>query len=167
MRVFAIAVALLCLHAAWISPVWGQNPIAAESGGLLALDQPPLNIPYPGVIQLSVDATDTARHILRVREIIPVSDPGPMTLLYPRWLPGNHRPAGRIDELSGLMVTAAGQNVRWTRDTASGFSFAVNVPEGATELEIEFQIVTPVTGNQGRVIMTPEMLNLQWNKVVL
>jgi predicted metalloprotease with PDZ domain len=102
-----------------------------------------------------------------VREIIPVSDPGPMTLLYPRWLPGYHRPGGRIDELAGLRITAAGQNVPWTRDIASGFSFTIDVPDGATELEIEFQVVTPVMGNQGRVVMTPEMLNLQWHKAVL
>ena len=155
MRIFAYALVFLCLCATLKSPVWGQEAA------------PPLNIPYPGVIQLSVDATDTARHILRVREIIPVSNPGPMTLLYPEWIPANHSAAGRIDELAGLTIRAAGQNVPWTRDTGTGFSFAIDVPVGATELEIEFQIVTPVAGNQGRVVMTPEMLNLQWNKVVL
>jgi predicted metalloprotease with PDZ domain len=146
---------------------WAQDATASPSDGTPAGDRAPSDLPYPGTIRLSVDASDTARHILRVREIIPLARSGPMTLLYPRWIPGYHRPAGRIDELAGLTVLAGEQTIPWTRDAEDGFSFALDVPEGATELEIAFQIVTPVADNQGRVVMTPEMLNLQWNKVLL
>ena len=48
------------------------------------------DVPYPGTIRLEVDATDTARAIFTVRETIPVVGPGPMTLLFPKWLPGAH-----------------------------------------------------------------------------
>ena len=58
--------------------------------------QPPIPAPrdvaYPGVIRLRVDATDLDRRIFRVRETVPLTGPGPVTLLYPLWLPGDHSP---------------------------------------------------------------------------
>src|SRR6266702_3907856 len=59
---------------------------------------PPRDTPYPGTIRLSVDATDTDRHIFSVRETIPVRGGDSIVLLYPQWLPGNHSPTGRIDK---------------------------------------------------------------------
>ena len=56
---------------------------------------------------LAVDATDITRHIFRVKEQIPVQG-GDMTLLYPKWLPGNHSPTGRVDAVAGLVITANG-----------------------------------------------------------
>ena len=41
------------------------------------------------------------------------------------------------------------------------------VPAGATEVVAEFDYLTPTSGSQGRVVMTPNMLNLQWNMVAL
>ena len=38
-------------------------------------------------ITLSVDLTDAPRKLLRATETIPVQ-PGPMTLVYPEWIPG-------------------------------------------------------------------------------
>jgi hypothetical protein len=67
----------------------------------------PKDVPFRGTIRLQVDATDTVRHIFRVHETIPVSGAGPMMLLYPRWIPGNHAPTGRIDQVAGLSIRAA------------------------------------------------------------
>jgi len=72
---------------------------------------PPRDVPYPGVVRLAVDATDLAHAIFSVRESVPVQGQGPITLLYPRWLPGNHSPSGPIDKLAGLVVTAGGRTV--------------------------------------------------------
>lgn len=141
-----------------------ETPPANEENSAIA---EPLDVPYPGTIQLWVDATDLERHIWRVRERIPVSGPGPMILLYPKWLPGNHRAAGRIDEIGGLQVSANGTRLAWTRDTAEGFALHIDVPAGASEIDLEFQILTPVNRNQGRIVVTPEMLNLQWYRVLL
>ncbi len=57
---------------------------------------PPQDHPYPGVIHLAVDATDTAHHVFSVHETIPVQAPGALTLLYPQWIPGDHSPNGPI-----------------------------------------------------------------------
>ena len=126
----------------------------------------PRDVPYPGQITLDVDATDVDRRIFSVRQSIPVA-PGPAVLLFPEWLPGNHAPRGRVDKLAGLTISAAGKALDWRRDTVNMFAFHVDVPAGATTLDVAFQYLTPTDGNQGRVVMTPEMLNLQWNMVVL
>ena len=68
----------------------------------------PRDVPYPGSIQLNVDATDIDRHIFNVHERIPVRGGESIVLLYPQWLPGNHSPTGRIESLAGLMIHAAG-----------------------------------------------------------
>jgi predicted metalloprotease with PDZ domain len=126
----------------------------------------PRDIPYRGTIKLAVDATDTERHILRVRETIPVSA-GPVTLLFPRWLPGYHAPVGRIDQFAGLAIRANGARLEWSRNPLDGYAIRVTVPAGASQLDIEFQSLTPVDRDQGRIVMTQEMLNLQWQSVAL
>jgi predicted metalloprotease with PDZ domain len=126
----------------------------------------PQDRPYPGVIRLAVDASDVARHIFRVRETIPVES-GPVTLLYPKWGPGNHAPVGRIDSLAGLIIRADGQRVEWTRDAVDMYAFHLTVPAGAHSLDLEFQFLSATDDNQGRIVATPEMLDLQWLSVVL
>ena len=126
----------------------------------------PQNVPYRGTLQIKVDATDLAQRIFRVREVVPAV-PGPLTLLYPQWLPGNHSPTGPIDKLAGLKISANGQSLAWQRDPLNVYAFHVDVPAGATALDVEFQYLTPQSKAQGRVVMTPEMLNLQWNAVSL
>ena len=127
----------------------------------------PRDTPYPGTIRLSVNATDTDRRIFNVRETIPVSGGGSIVLLYPQWLPGNHSPTGRVDKLAGLVIRANGARLEWTRDPADVFAFHVETPAGTTALDVEFQFLSPTETDQGRVVVTPEMLNLQWNAVVL
>src|SRR5208337_2483399 len=121
---------------------------------------------HSGIISLAVDATDVTRHVFRVKETIPVRN-GALTLLYPKWLPGSHSPTGRIDALAGLVIQADGRRVEWLRDTVNVYAFHVDVPEGATKLDLEFQFLSAGDGNEGRIVTTPEMLNLQWNSVAL
>ena len=126
----------------------------------------PADVDYPGTLKLSVDATDLDHRIFRVHEAIPVKG-GPLTLLYPAWLPGNHAPRGPIDKIAGLTLTVDGKPLRWSRDSTDVYAFRVDVPEGATTLVAEFQFLSPQDTGQGRVVMTPDLLNLQWNTVVL
>ncbi len=127
----------------------------------------PQDIPYSGAISLKVDATDIERHVFSVHESVPVK-PGALTLLYPQWLPGNHAPRGPIDGLAGLVMTVSGRRVEWVRDPVNIYAFHVQVPDGASHLDVEFQYAAPIIGGEGRTIMvTPEMLGLQWNTVVL
>ncbi|MFA7262294.1 MAG: peptidase M61 [Caulobacter sp.] len=142
--------------------------LARESAGPRPIPMPAdipaaRDIPYPGQLTLAVDATDLDRHIFRVKETIPVDKAGPMVLLYPEWLPGNHAPRGQIEKMAGLTITAGGKPVRWFRDPVEIYAFHVVVPEGATALDLDFQFLSATAGDQGRVVVTREMLNLQWN----
>jgi predicted metalloprotease with PDZ domain len=121
---------------------------------------------FPGEIKLHVDATDIAHRVMSVHEEIPVSA-GPLRLYYPQWLPGNHGPRGPIDLIGGLRFSANGAALPWRRDPLDMYSFLVEVPAGATTLSAEFQYLSPMDRVQGRVVMTPEIIGLQWNAVVL
>lgn len=127
----------------------------------------PRDIPYPGTLTIAVDATDTRRGIFRVRQTIPVAGPGPFTLFYPEWLPGNHAPRGPIASIAGLRISADGRPIAWRRDPADVYAFHVEVPAGTTALDVEFQHLSPTESDQGRIVMTPDMLNLQWEKMSL
>jgi predicted metalloprotease with PDZ domain len=124
---------------------------------------PARDIAYPGTIKLTVDATDTARGIFSVRETIPVAAAGRLTLLYPQWLPGNHAPRGPIDDVVGIAIRANGKAVAWKRDPVDVYALHVEVPEGAKAIDLAFSYVSPTKTDQGRVVMTREMLSLQWN----
>src|SRR5580658_2436667 len=63
-----------------------------------------LDTPYAGVIHLSVDLRDTQQRIFKIHESIPVQ-PGPVMLLYPKWIPGEHGPTGPIDSVVGLKIS--------------------------------------------------------------
>ncbi|MHA6206189.1 M61 family metallopeptidase [Dyella soli] len=126
----------------------------------------PQDTPFSGTLKINVDATDIARRVFRVHEVVP-AQPGPLTLLYPQWLPGNHSPTGPVDKLAGLVVKANGKTLAWKRDPLNVFAFHVDVPAGASQVEVDFQFLSAQDTRQGRVVMTPEMLNLQWNAVSL
>ncbi|MHA6723563.1 M61 family metallopeptidase [Sphingomonas sp. RS2018] len=125
------------------------------------------DVAFPGVIQLDVDATNIGQGIYRVRETIPVADAGRMTLLMPEWLPGKHGPRGEIEKLAGLKVTAGGRPIAWARDPVDVYAFHVDVPAGAKSLVLEFQFLSATVGNQGRISVAPNMLNLQFEQVSL
>jgi predicted metalloprotease with PDZ domain len=125
------------------------------------------DIPFPGTMTLNVDATDQDQNIFRVTQSIPVPAAGPITLLLPKWLPGNHAPRGEIEKIAGLVIKAGGKTLAWKRDSLDVFAFHIDVPAGAKTLEIAFQFLSATAEDQGRVVMTPEMLNIQWNNVSL
>ena len=123
--------------------------------------------PYPGTMQLVVDARDYGQGIIRISQTIPVAKAGKMTLLYPEWLPGNHAPRGEIEKLVALKFSAGGQDLPWVRDAVDVFAFHVDVPEGTSSITAEFQFVSATRPSQGRVVIAPSMLNLRWHQVSL
>jgi predicted metalloprotease with PDZ domain len=126
----------------------------------------PQDTPFNGTIKVNVDATDLDHRIFHITENIP-AQPGPMTVLFPQWIPGNHSPTGPIEQLAGLVITAGGKRIEWTRDEFNVYAFHFDVPAGATSVDLDFKQLTPQSQRQGRVQMTPEIVNVQWNGVTL
>lgn len=160
MNRFALVAALLATTAAAQSPP--PQPVPYPPATIA-----PVDTPYPGTIALHVDATDLDRRILTVHETIPVAHPGPLTLLYPQWLPGKHAPRGAIDKLAGLVVHGGGVRLEWTRDPVDVHAFHLDVPAGVASIDLDFEFVSPTAPNQGRVVVTPNLLNLQFDATTL
>src|SRR5215475_9995400 len=112
---------------------------------------------------LSVDATDAPRNILHSTLTIPVTS-GPLTLVYPKWLPGNHRPTGPIQNLTGVHFTAAGKELEWQRDLEDMWAFRLQVPAGVTELQVSLDTITYYGKSS---LASSKVLDLVWNQVVL
>jgi predicted metalloprotease with PDZ domain len=113
--------------------------------------------------RLRVDATDAPRNILHSVVTIPVA-PGAVTLVYPKWIPGNHRPTGPIQNLTGLHIRTNGQELEWQRDLVDMWAFHLVAPAGVTELEISFDTLTY---NGKSSAASSKVLDLNWNQVVL
>lgn len=159
-----LSLPLICL----LAPLFGYSQNSAPEAEPIRDDIPPArDVARPGVISLSVDASDVTRGIFQVSETIPVPGAGPLVLLYPKWLPGQHAPAGPIAELAGLKLSAGGVSLPWRRDSVDVFAFHVAVPQGASNVEARFQFLAPTDIRQGRIVTTPDMLNLQWSSVAL
>ena len=118
----------------------------------------------PGVVErLKVDATDAPRNILHATLTIPVT-PGPLTLAYPKWIPGNHRPTGPIQNFTGLHFTAGGQELEWQRDLEDMYAFHLKVPAGVSELQASYDTITY---NGKNSLASSKVVDLLWNQVVL
>src|SRR5882724_12984114 len=88
---------------------------------------------------VEVDAREAPRGIERVHLVLPVK-PGKLTLLYPKWLPGEHAPNGPIGGLSGLKFSGNGQAIAWQRDAENMFAFHRTVPKGVGALDAVFEV---------------------------
>jgi predicted metalloprotease with PDZ domain len=128
------------------------------------------DVAFPGTLTVDVDATDTLRGVFRVVETIPVPPNlagKRMALLFPKWLPGKHAPRGEIEKLAGLEIRSGNTLLRWRRDPLDVFAFWVDVPAGATVLDVRFDFLSATEGQQGRIVVTSDMMNLQPNSVSL
>jgi predicted metalloprotease with PDZ domain len=130
--------------------------------------QAPAQSRVTGVITLALDARETPRRLLHARETLTVT-PGALTLVYPKWLPGEHSPDGPIDDLVGLKFSAGGKTIPWRRDPVDLFAFHVDVPPGADALDVSFDFLSAV-GTGGFSSAASETAHLgiySWNQVLL
>ncbi len=113
--------------------------------------------------RLQVDATDAPRNILHATVTVPVAS-GAVTLVYPKWMPGNHRPTGPIQNLTGIHIKAGSAELEWQRDLVDMYAFHVQVPAGVTELQASFDTITY---NGKSSLASSKVLDLVWNQVML
>ncbi len=166
-RLTLAALAALSLSSAAFAQKSAPQPVPIEN----TIPKPHPTPVYPAM-QLEVDATDIDRAIFRVKQSFatneqPLNRERRLTLLYPEWLPGKHGPRGAIAELTGLKFSAKGQALKWERDPLNVYAFHVTIPENVEKIDAEFQFLSPTRESEGRIVVTPEMMNVQWEQVSL
>lgn len=122
----------------------------------------------PGVLTLQVDLSAPARKVVTVHESMPVR-PGPLMLYYPKWLPGYHAPSGPVTEVAGLQLSVAGTRLDWHRDLADPFAIRLDVPAGARQLDMTFDVLTATENlglGDGDESLSPLIADLEWNQVL-
>src|SRR5438034_3567930 len=137
----------------------GEAPAAAKARAAAWSGKP---------ITLEVDAREAPRKRLQARLLLPAA-PGPLTLVYPQWIPGEHGPTGPIADLAGLRFAAAGKPVPWRRDPVDMFAFHLEVPAGAEVLEATFDYLSPpdAEGFSSGASATAQLTVVSWNQVLL
>src|SRR5258706_12880458 len=147
MRRISLALLLaLCALASPQAPAFAQGfggagPASAQGFG--GAGQPAAQSRVTGAITLALDARETPRKLLHARETLTVT-PGALTLVYPKWLPGEHAPDGAIDDLVGLTFSAGGKTIPWRRDPVDLFAFHLDIPQGARTLAASFDFLSAV-----------------------
>jgi predicted metalloprotease with PDZ domain len=110
-------------------------------------------------IQITADLTDGPRKLYHAEIDLPVKS-GPIALTTPKWIPGNHRPTGPVDDITGVVFTANGQTLPWRRDDQDLYQFHVTVPDGVTTLHAHLDCIV-----NGRI--SQKLAVLEWEKLLL
>jgi predicted metalloprotease with PDZ domain len=119
-------------------------------------------------IAIDVDLREAPRSLVHAKLTIPAS-PGSLTLVYPKWIPGEHGPSGPIRDLAGVRFRAGGADLAWQRDPLDMYAFRLEVPAGADAVEASLDYLAPVVAanfTAGRST-TAALAVLSWNTVAL
>src|SRR5215475_13610853 len=118
-------------------------------------------------VKLEVDLRDAARRVYHATMQFPVK-PGPFTLVYPKWIPGEHSPNGPIVDVTGVHFRGNGQEIPWRRDDEDLYAFHGEIPAGVTTMEAALDYLLPKEdGTAGSPSATAQVAVLPWNLVVL
>jgi predicted metalloprotease with PDZ domain len=108
---------------------------------------------------LVVDESHAPRRIAFVHEEIRVQ-PGPVSLAYPKWIPGEHGPTGPIEQMAALRIHAGSSTLPWVRDPDDIFTIHVEVPPNTDRIMVDFDTLLENT-------ISAHQLLLAWNTTVL
>jgi predicted metalloprotease with PDZ domain len=110
-------------------------------------------------IQITADLTEAPRKLYHAEIELPVKA-GPVTLITPQWIPGNHRPTGPVADIVGVVFTANGQKLAWRRDDVNLYEFHLTIPQGVTSLHAHLDCIVNARA-------TTKMAVLEWEKLLL
>jgi predicted metalloprotease with PDZ domain len=115
-------------------------------------------------IQITADLSEAPRKLYHAEIELPVK-PGPLTLITPEWIPGNHRPTGPVDDITGVVFTANGRDgekmtLPWRRDNVNLYEFHLTIPAGVTTLHAHLDCIVTARA-------TTKMAVLEWEKLLL
>jgi predicted metalloprotease with PDZ domain len=112
---------------------------------------------------LVLDASRAPDGIMEVRERIPVTA-GSFTVVYPKWIPGEHGPTGPLNDLAALRISAGGESLDWRRDPNDLYAFHVDVPAGAGALDADFYVLMNAPDD---VMSSHSLAIVNWNRALL
>ncbi len=120
------------------------------------------------IIEVAVDLRDAPRHLLHADLKIPVK-PGPLTLLYPKWIPGEHSPSGPIDNLAGIVFRVGDRKLLWHRDDVNMYAFHLEIPAAMSSLDVhlDFLATAAATGFSAGASTSANLCMLSWNTLLL
>jgi predicted metalloprotease with PDZ domain len=135
----------------------GARAVAAPQ-----LDAPLATASNPMTIVL--DETGAPRGFALSHMTIPVK-PGPFTIVYPEWIPGEHGPTGPLHDISELVVKGNGQTISWHRDQVDMYAFHIDVPHGVTSIDVDFRVLLNTANNfvDGQ-LATRNIMVGNWNR---
>jgi predicted metalloprotease with PDZ domain len=110
-------------------------------------------------IQITADLSDAPRKLFHAEVDLPVTE-GPLTVITPKWIPGDHRPTGPADGITGLVFTANGQTLPWRRDDVDLYEFHVMIPAGVSTLHAHLDAIVLTN-------ISPKLAYLEWDKLML
>jgi predicted metalloprotease with PDZ domain len=110
-------------------------------------------------IKIIANLTDAPRRLYHAEVYLPVKA-GPLDLITPQWIPGEHRPTGPVEDITGVEFTANGKKLAWRRDDVNMYEFHLTIPEGATTLHAHLDCI--VTAR-----VSEKLAVLEWEKLLL
>ncbi len=134
-----------------------RSPSCLLLAALVSVAAPALAQPAP--IRITADLSEAPRHLYHAEIDLPVK-PGPLTLITPEWIPGEHRPDGPVEEFAGIVFTANGNSLPWRRDDVNLFSYHLDIPAGVYTLHAHLDAIVPER-------VTPHLAVLEWERLLL
>jgi len=124
----------------------------------IALAALPLAAQQP--IRITADLTEAPRKLYHAEVDIPVKGGTTVALTTPKWIPGNHRPTGPVDDITGVVFSANGKTLPWRRDDVDLYQFHVQVPAGVTTLHAHLDCIVNSRASDKLAV-------LEWEKLML
>jgi predicted metalloprotease with PDZ domain len=110
-------------------------------------------------IKITADLSEAPRRLYHAEIDIPVKA-GPIVLTTPKWIPGNHRPTGPVDDITGVVFTANGETLKWSRDDVDLYEFHLTIPKGVTNVHVHLDSIVPAR-------VSDHMAVLEWEKLLM
>ena len=135
-------------------------------GFVFAASLPARSADEPAI--LKVDARNVSQRILHATLHLPAR-PGPLTLVYPKWIPGEHGPTGPIVDMAGLKISVAGKPITWRRDAEEIYAINIEVPAGADAVDValDFLLASDANGFSSAASSSANLGAISWNTVLL
>src|ERR1700686_1699845 len=106
-------------------PVRGPMKAALFKGMLVAALMLTTAVGQAADLRVRVDAREVARKRVHTDLTLAVHE-GPLTLVFPKWIPGEHGPTGTLESIIGLVIRANGAPLAWRRDRRD--MYAISLP---------------------------------------